>query len=168
MPATKFQWNGSMLLGQARLITIMRTQRSVTLHVHFLSRSLFPVSDTVPPISSSSILLPSWCLVGSRNHEIPPYATCSSLLVKTTLIWFINLDLTVYTLLARMVRKGNKDRTLACRLRILCRNARQTHILIERHCLLPHFVAVWHNREHVFTDFDGHCVRAALYRFWLT
>jgi len=63
-----------------------------------------------------------------------------------------------------MVRKANKDRALACRLRILCRTARQTHILIERHCLLPHFVAAWHSRAYVFTDFDVRCVRAALYR----
>jgi hypothetical protein len=63
-----------------------------------------------------------------------------------------------------MVRKVNKDRALACRLRILYRTARQTYILIERHCLLPHFVAVWHGRAYVFTDFDGHCVRAPPYR----
>jgi len=58
LPATKFQWNGSMLLGQARRITITRTQHKVTLYVHFLSRSLLPVSDTVPSILSSSILSP--------------------------------------------------------------------------------------------------------------
>jgi hypothetical protein len=126
LPATKFQWNGSMLLGQPRRITITRTQRNVAMYVHLLSRSLLPASDTVPPISYSSNLTPYWCLVGSRNHEVPHFATWSSLLVKASLILTINYHLNVYTLLARMVTKVNKDRDLACRLWILCITARQT------------------------------------------
>ena len=55
-----------------------------------------------------------------------------------------------------MVIKVNKDRALACRLRILCRTARQTHILIQRHSLLSHFVAVakaaFNKKKNLFTS----------------